>query len=87
MHVRFILIAAATLTSGTAFAAQPVKPPVQPAAQPQPAPVQVVLASVDDVRSPSAADQPASTPAKRPRIGRVTTCRCGDPQAQPDSDQ
>ena len=87
MPVRFVLIAAATLTSGTAFAAQPVKPPVQPAAQPQPAPAQVLLASVDDVRAPSTADQPASTPAKRPRIGRVTTCRCGGQEAQPDPDR
>lgn len=83
MLVRFILIAAATLTGGTALAAQPVKPPVQPAAQPQPAPPQVVLASADDVRTPPSADQQAATPPKRPR-GRVTTCRGGDPQVQPE---
>jgi hypothetical protein len=87
MNVRFVLIAAAALASGTAFAAEPVKPPVQPAAQPQRAPAQVVLASADDMRAPSAGDQQVATPPKRPRIGRVTTCRCGDQQAQPDSDQ
>ena len=84
MHARFVLIAAATLTSGTAFAAQPVKPPVQSAAQQQPAPAQIVLASADDVRAPSATDQQGPTPPKRQRIARVTTCRCGDPQAQPE---
>ena len=87
MHVRFVLIAVAMVTSSSAFAAEPAKPPVQPAAQPQPAPAQVVLASADDVRAPLASDQQAPTPAKRPRIGRVTTCRCGDQPAQPDPDQ
>ena len=84
MHARFVLIAAASLISGTAFAAEPVKPQVQPAAQQRPAPAQVVLASADDVRLPSASDQQPSTAPKRPRVGRVTTCRCGDPQAQPE---
>ena len=84
MHVRFVLIAAASLTSATAFAAEPVKPPAQPAVQQQPASAQVVLASADDVRTAPAADQQATTPPKRPRIGRVTTCRCGDQQAQPE---
>ena len=82
MHARFVLIAAASLASGTAFAAEPVKPPVQPAGQRQPAPPQVVLASADDVRVPSTTEQPQTAP-KRPR-GRVTTCRCGDPEAQPE---
>jgi hypothetical protein len=83
MRVRFMPIAAATLMSTGAFAAEPVKPPVQHAAQRQPAPAQVVLASADDIRAPSAADQQVTTVPKRPR-GRVTTCRCGDPQAQPE---
>jgi hypothetical protein len=85
MHTRFVLIAAAISVSGTAFAAEPVKPPVQAAVQQQqPAPAQVVLASADDVRVPSATDQQAQSAPKRPRVGRVTTCRCGDPQAQPE---
>ena len=79
MHGRFALIAVAALMSTSAFAAEPVKPPVQPAVQPQPARAQVVLASADDVRIPSTADQQAAATPKRPR-GRVTTCRCGDPQ-------
>lgn len=84
MHARFVLIAAATFISASAFAAEPAKPPVQPAAQQQPAQAQVVLASADDVRTPSVAEQQVPTPPKRPRIARVTTCRCGDPQAQPE---
>ena len=79
MHARFVLIAAATLISGSAFAAGPAKPPVPAAQQPQPAQPQVVLASADDLRGASA-DQPTQSPPKR-RIARVTTCRCGDPQA------
>ena len=84
MHARFVLIAAATVMSTGAFAAEPSRPPVQPAAQPQPSTAPVVLASADDVRAPSAPDQQVTTPPKRPRIARVTTCRCGDPQAQPE---
>jgi len=84
MHVRFVLFAAATLISASAFAAEPIKPPVQPAAQQQLAPAQVVLASADDVRTPPVGDQQVPTPPKRPRVARVTTCRCGDPQAQPE---
>lgn len=84
MHARFAFIAAAALTSSSVFAAEPIKPPVQPATQQQPAPAQIMLASVDDVRTPSATDQQTPTPPKRPRMGRVTTCRCGDSQAQPE---
>ena len=84
MHARFVLIAAAILTSSSAFAAEPIKPPVQPAAQPQTTSAQLVLASADDVRSGPASDQQQATPPKRPHIGRVTSCRCGDPQAQPE---
>lgn len=48
-------------------------------------PAEVVLASADSVRSsPSVVQQPSASP-KRP-LPRVTTCRCGDPQASPDSE-
>lgn len=86
MHTRFILIAAASLLSTAAIAAEPTKTaeptPAQP--QPQPQPAHVVLASADDVHAPApAGQQQASAPAKR-RVGRVTTCRCGDQQPQPE---
>jgi hypothetical protein len=86
MFSRFVLIAAATLMSASAYAAGPARPSAQSAAQPQPesqvAPAQVMLASADDVRASATADQQAPAARKRPRIARVTTCRCGDPQAQ-----
>ena len=82
MHARLMIIAAAALTISTSAFAEPAKTPA--AKQPQPAtpPAEVVLASADTVRvaAPSA-DQPAA-PVKRPRVARVTTCRCGDQQAQ-----
>lgn len=83
MHARLVLIAAASVMSTSAFAAEPVKPPVQPAAQPQTATAQVLLASADEVRAPSSRDQQSTLPPKRPH-GRVTTCRCGDSQGQPE---
>jgi len=44
----------------------------------------VVLASADQVPAPPPHEQQVTAPAKHPRVGRVTTCRCGDPQAQPE---
>jgi len=84
MNVRFVLIAA-TLISTSAFAADAPKVPVQTAAQPQAGSPQVVLASAEDVRAPSNADQQAATPVKRARVARVTTCRCGGQDAVSDS--
>ena len=86
MNARFVLISAA-LMSASAFAAESPKPTVQPADHRQPAPAQVVLASAGEAHSaPSEAQSP--TPAKRPRLARVTTCRCGgqdsDAQTQPE---
>jgi hypothetical protein len=86
MNARFVLIAAATLMSGQAFAAEPVKAPAQATAQPHSAPAAapVVLASAGDVRAPSTADQQAPTPPKR-HLVRVTSCRCGDQAADPEA--
>jgi hypothetical protein len=84
MHARFVPIAAAMLVGSAAFAAEPVKPAAQAATQAQPRPTEVVLASADQVPAPAPREQQAAAPAKRPRAGRVTTCRCGDPQAQPE---
>jgi len=84
MYARFALIAAATLASANAFAAEPVKTAQPQPSQAQPVSAQVVLASADDVRAPAGTDhQTAPTPPKPHRIARVTTCRCGDlvPQA------
>ena len=74
MFARSILIAAA-LTSATAALAEPAKPAAQPVTQPAGRPI--VLASADAVKAPAmAADQ--QVPVKKPRVARVTTCRCGD---------
>lgn len=83
MHARFIVIAVAALASTSAFAAEPAKPAPQPAARTQP---RVVLASAEQVQTAAPADQQAVAP-KPHRIARVTTCRCGGQQAQPDEQQ
>lgn len=82
MSARFVLIAAIALAGGPAYAA-PAKPAPQPPSQPQRAPHDVVLASADNVSTPPANSQQAPAAPKR-RIGRVTTCRCGDQSAQPE---
>jgi hypothetical protein len=83
MHARFVPIAAVMLIGSAAFAAEPVKPAAQPATQPQPRP-EVMLASADQVPASPPREQQAAAPDKHPRAGRVTTCRCGDTQAQPE---
>lgn len=85
MYARLVLIAAVSLTSISARAAEPVKPAQQQTAQPQRAQAPVVLASASDVEATPPSDQQAQTPPKK-RHARVTTCRCGDPQ-QPDPQQ
>lgn len=85
MYARLILIAAATLTSISAVAAEPTKPAAQATAQPKKPTAPVVLASASDLPSTATATQPTATPPKR--RGRVTSCRCGDPQVQPEPEQ
>ena len=81
MLARSIIIAA-TLTAATAAYAEPAKPQAQEAGQASSRPL--VLASAEVAKAPvAAADQQA--PAKRPRVARVTSCRCGDPVPQDDS--
>jgi adenosine/AMP kinase len=83
MSARFILIAAATLTIAGVAVAEPSKPEVQSASQPASRPVQVLMASADQVQARvGSVDQAAPAPVKRPRAARVTTCRCGDQQGQ-----
>ena len=79
MHARFAFIAAVTLTSVSAFAAEPVKPAQAQPSQAQPVSAQVVLASADDVRAPVGVEHQTTPSQPKPhRIARVTTCRCGD---------
>ena len=85
MFCRFIPIAAASLLSTSAFAAEPAKAPQPaPAQQPHPAPAQVVLASAQEVQAPAPTEQQQAPAQPKRRVARVTTCRCGDQQAQPE---
>jgi hypothetical protein len=84
MHVRLGLIGAATLFgAAAALAAEPAKQPAKAPAQAQPRSAPVVLASADPVQAPAPQAKPAAQP-KHARVARVTTCRCGDPQVQPE---
>jgi hypothetical protein len=87
MNARFVTIAAAAVALSTSAFAEPPKA----AKAPQPTPPQshsspVVLASADQVVSPAPTSNQAS-PAPKRRAMRVTTCRCGDPQAQQEEQQ
>jgi len=80
----FAIAALALLASGAATGAEPVKSKAPNAPQPQRS-AEVVLASAGPVQSPAPANQmQSSAPAKR-RVARVTTCRCGDPQPEPET--
>jgi hypothetical protein len=82
-----LTVIAGLLSVGGPAVAEPPKAEVARSAPPQERPAEVVLASADAVHAPApegARSTPA--PAKR-RIGRVTTCRCGDPQPGADSQE
>jgi hypothetical protein len=84
MLFRTTLIAVAMTITTSAFA-EPPKVDASQTAQVQATRHEVVLASADTVPASSpAAVQPNPAPIKR-TIPRVTTCRCGDPQPDPDS--
>lgn len=78
---------AAVLTFAGAATAEPAKREARRPVAEQKPPVVVELASVDTLR-PSATTpaKPSSEPVKRV-APRVTTCRCGDPQPGPDSQE
>jgi hypothetical protein len=85
MRAHYIAIAA--LAVGSAALAQPPKDEAAASTQPQQRPTQVVLAAADAAHAPAPDPaQPAAAPAKR-RVARVTTCRCGDQQVDPDSQE
>ena len=79
MRIRLIAIAAFVMIGG-AVQAEPAKAPAAPADQPHSEPTKVVVLAAADTVKPNAADASQSAPTQpRHRIGRVTTCRCGDP--------
>jgi len=84
MLLRVTLIAAAMMI-GSAVAAEAPRGGTPTAVPLQSGRTEVVLASAEAIHAPAPeAAQPSPAPAKR-RIARVTTCRCGDPQPDPDS--
>ena len=78
MHARSLIAAAAALALSSSVAAEPPKAPADASKRS----ASVVLASADHVVTPGPApEETAPAPVKRPRAARVTTSRCGDPQA------
>ena len=69
-----LIMFAGLLAVGAMASAEPQK---AAPSRPAPQPARIVMASADPVRTPSPA-KAAAIPAKR-AVGRVTTCRCGDP--------
>ena len=88
MFTRTLLIASTILAIAAPAAADPAEPAQHETASaqaPTSRPAQVVLASAEQVQAEVPAEsQVASTPPKRPRAARVTSCRCGDQAAQPE---
>jgi len=83
--MRAYVVAIATLLTIAAQAyAEPAKDEAAKPAQPQQRPAQTFLASADPV-IPAARQVSQPSPTKRRVAPRVMTCRCGDPQAEPDS--
>jgi hypothetical protein len=85
MRLPLALIAGLLIVAGAAVAEPPRRTPVR-APQPQPRPEEIMLASADAaaLRGPEAEKTPSATP-KRKVTPRVTTCRCGDLSADPES--
>lgn len=78
-----LTLTAVLLTIAGAAAAQPAgHDSARRTQEPRHSPV--VLASADAVRTPPTSQ--ASTAPAKPIVPRVTTCRCGDPQSDADSD-
>ena len=73
-----LVVALATLITVPALA-DPHKP-VSRDTQPRQPPVPVILAAAETPQTPSADTSQQNTAASKRRVGRVTTCRCGDPQ-------
>jgi hypothetical protein len=78
MLLRSLAIVAALTGANPALAEPSQSPAPQPQQQQSQPATGVVLASADTM-TPAGTGAPQPAQPKR-RIGRVTTCRCGDPQ-------
>jgi hypothetical protein len=86
MRARLTMIAA-ILTCASAAAAEPPKTQAAPSGTPPKVPAQVVLASAETTHATTPGSvQPNAAPVKR-RPVRVTTCRCGDQQVDPENQE
>jgi hypothetical protein len=81
-----LIILAVVLTVAAPALGEPAKRNASRAGAQQRA-LKVMVASADAAQSPTTVGtQLAAAPLKRP-VPRVTTCRCGDPQADSESPQ
>ena len=85
MNARLITIGAAVLAIATGAFAEPQKSRVPASNAPTNPPKPVILASADTVDTTAAASAQQVPTVPRKRAARVTTCRCGDPQPDPES--
>lgn len=81
MRARLVMIAALTLA--TSASAEPAKKAPAESAQPSGRPTVVLAAADQPDATAGSSEQATQAPVKRRRVGRVSSCRCGDPQAQP----
>jgi hypothetical protein len=80
---KVLTILAAALIAGTAAAGPPKREAAKPG-EVKTQPGEVAFAAAEKTHAPAPEQQPNAVPTKR-RVARVTTCRCGDPQADPAS--
>ncbi len=79
MRARLVKIAIG-ICLASSVAAQPPSAPVEKASEPlaeQQQPKKLAVASADEVRTSSPADQQQESSEKPARHARVTSCRCG----------
>jgi hypothetical protein len=86
VHARLTLLFALLATAAIAPAEPPKVSPSKAQGQQQARRAPIALASAEPVRAPVATAESATATPKRV-IPRVTTCRCGDPQPTPESDE
>jgi hypothetical protein len=86
MRALLTLIASLAAIGSSAAAQPPKRAPVKPQPQPQRS-TELALASADAAhRTSPPVTTPAPAPVNKP-VPRITTCRCGDPQSGPSSDE
>lgn len=80
----WLTFAAALSTIGAPAPADPARQDESKPAKDEQRPL--VLASADAVHTASTPAKQSASPPPKPVTPRITTCRCGDPDAMPDND-